>query len=88
MMGPTIIANDALVVLCLMDLNDSITHHHFKVRAAARGFSLSKSQCHNMLHRATGRVCYNDSKWRLTSAGLAYREEVIETLTRLIKMNA
>lgn len=83
-LGMQVIENDALVVLCLRDMNDRMTHHEFKKRAAAMGIQLTRSQCHNMLHRAMGRVSYtsgNHYLWRLTAAGLLYREHVIAVLS-------
>lgn len=66
-----------------------MTHHEFKVRAAVRGYSLTRSQCHNLLHRAMGRITYSDKyQWRLTAAGLAYREEVVDQLNTLLKLEA
>ena len=82
---PKVIENDALVVLCLQQ-GGHMTHHEFKVRAAARGISLTKSQCHNLLHRAMGRVITHNNKWYLTSMGAAYREEVLATMHRLLGM--
>jgi hypothetical protein len=83
-----VVENDALVVLALRSLNDSMSHHAFKVRAAALGFALSKSQCHNMLHRATGRVmCYPDGLWRITMRGWTYREHVLDTIRRLLSVS-
>lgn len=85
--NPRVIENDAIVVLCLRDLEDSMTHHEFRVRAAVRGYTLSRSQAHNMLHRALGRVGYSDKfQWRLTAAGLAYREEVLNQLNMLVRL--
>ena len=87
--APKVIENDALVVLCLLDMKDGMTHHEFKLRAAVRGFPLSKSQCHNMLHRATGRVyVHPGNKWKLTSSGMAYREETLRCMLLLIAMEA
>lgn len=80
-----VIENDALVVLCLTNQEDQMTHHEFKLRAKLRGHNLSKSQCHNMLHRATGRVYYTVSHhWYLTAAGMAYRTEVLTQIVKLL----
>ncbi len=83
---PRILANDAIVVLCLRDMVDSMSSHKFKARARAKGFELTKSQCHNMLHRAMGRVWFNkvDGEWLLTAMGWEYRREVAETLKRIL----
>lgn len=89
---PKVLENDALVVLCLRDVNDTMTHHEFKVRASARGIALTRSQCHNMLHRAIGRVGYwtvdGQHQWRLTSAGYEYRMEVTNTFARMLAMES
>lgn len=80
-----VIVNDALVVLCFRDLTDAITAHEFKARAKAKGYDLSKSQCHNMLHRATGRVRINATgKWVLTAMGYEFRKEVRIACRRLL----
>lgn len=81
-----VIENDALVVLCLRNTEDRMTHHEFKVRAAARGFALSKGDCHNMLHRATGRVNTNGRVWWLTAAGQEYRLHVLGVMSALTFM--
>jgi hypothetical protein len=82
---PKAIENDALVVLCLRDMEDKMTHHHFRLRAQSKGFELSKSDCHNMLHRAMGRVRPNsNNEWHLTAMGQAYRDDVVDTLCRLV----
>lgn len=84
-----ILENDAIVVLCLTDMKDSMSHHEFRVRATTRGFQLSKSATHNMLHRAMGRVFINrDGKWQLTTAGLAYRDEVLHIMTFILNWEA
>ncbi len=81
---PKVIENDAIVVLCLQSLEDYMTHHDFKLRAANRGFTLTKSDCHNMLHRAVGRVGVDNNNWRLTAAGWEYRRTIIETIMRVL----
>lgn len=83
--APKILENDALVVLCLRNIEDSMTHHEFRIRAATRGFTLSRSQCHNMLHRATGRVWVTKANhWMLTAMGAAYRDEILSVLQSLL----
>jgi len=80
-----VIENDAIVVICFRHTLEAITHHQFRLRAQKRGFDLSKSQCHNMLHRATGRVVVDaENHWRLTVSGEAYRQYVIDTVQRLL----
>ena len=81
-----IVENDAIVCLCLQNRVDSMSHHEFRVRAAVRGFTLSKSQAHNMLSRAMGRVTSIDARWKLTAMGLAYREEVVDRLKQLLSL--
>ncbi len=84
-LSPKYLENDALVVLCLRDTQDTMTHHEFKVRAANRGFSITRTDCHNMLHRAMGRVRLNGyNQWKLTSMGLAYRQHVLESLHQIL----
>lgn len=86
---PRVLVNDAIVVLCLRDIEDHMTHHEFRVRAAARGIELDKGQCHNLLHRAMGRVWVNTFNcWMLTASGVAYRESVVEVMKMLLKFAA
>ena len=81
-----VIENDAIVVLCLKDTEDSMSSHEFRIRASVRGFQLTKSACHNMLHRSMGRTMLDrDSKWRLTAMGVAYREEVLIIVSNVLK---
>lgn len=87
-----VIENDALVVLCLRDMADTMSHHQFAVRARALGFTLSRSQCHNLLSRAGGRVTpiRGDGvitwTWRLTAAGLEYRLHVLDRLSTILTL--
>lgn len=80
---PKVICNDAIVVLCLKDMGDVMTHHQFKKRAEARGFNLSITDCHNMLSRATGRVYYNGRHWTLSAGGFVYRQHVVQLINQL-----
>ena len=64
-----------------------MTHHQFKLRAASMGFALSKSDCHNILHRAIGRVASYNDNWVLTARGMAYRQEVIRAIQRVLMIN-
>lgn len=87
---PRVIDNDAIVVLCFRNLGetmkDTMTHHEFKVRAAQMGFVLTKSDCHNMLHRATGRVITDGKVWQLTTAGDVYRTHVLNVIRGIIAL--
>lgn len=81
------IDNDAIVVLALKTIHDKMTHHGFLLRAKAMGIIITRSDCHNMLHRALGRVKYTGSpkwEWSLTAAGLEYRKWVREVMRRLL----
>lgn len=84
---PKVIDNDAIVVLCLTGPDDTMTHHQFRERASKMGFTLSRSDCHNMLHRAMGRVKYTGApayQWSLTAQGIEYRKWVLATLKDIL----
>lgn len=84
---PKVIENDAIVVLAFLTEDAILTHHSFRQRANLMGFTLSRSDCHNMLHRAMGRVKYTghpDYEWSLTAHGIEYRRWVLTTLTDII----
>lgn len=88
---PRVIENDALVVLAFPTIDTPLTHFGFREKAKALGFELTRSQSHNMLHRALGRVTYtgvsgpNQYEWRLTVQGIAYRHHVITTLNQILR---
>ena len=80
-----VIENDALVVLCFTGIIDEMSHHRFKEKAKSLGFNLTKSQCHNMLHRAKGRVkLVAGGGWKLTASGMSYREAVLDVIQKIL----